>query len=279
MSTETVVEALKTNAIVTATVTAQPQSNIKAISDRLKERFEILELLADACLKSKARSLIVSGPPGLGKSYTIHTMLEKHDPSGNSYSITKGNMSPVNLYKTLWDYRLKGNIIVLDDTDSVFNSEISIGLIKAVCDTTQKRVVSWKTEYRGLYSDNTGEPIPKSFEYEGAIIFLTNYDFDRMIQAENRLSPHLAAMMSRSHYVDLALKTRLDYLVRIIQVINSGMLDNLDKAARQEIMEYIWKNNSRLRELSLRTAIKLADLQEAHPTSWQRIANITCCKI
>ena len=40
------------------------------IWNKLEKRFRVLETLTDHCLNGSARSLIVYGPAGLGKSYT-----------------------------------------------------------------------------------------------------------------------------------------------------------------------------------------------------------------
>lgn len=253
------------------------QASLTERSARIAERFEVLELLTTACAKNQARSLIVSGPPGLGKTFAVEKKLVEHDPTAAVWSFTKGYILATGLYKTLYEYRHKGSTIVLDDADRVFTDPISLGILKAVLDTTQKRVVSWKTEAK-LYSEDGTELLPKQFEFEGSVIFVSNIDFDHEIAKNNNLSPHLAAIISRSHYIDLALKDRIDYLIRIVHVIRKeGMLGDMPKQEQEELIQYIHKNYRNLRELSLRMVKKLVDLKVAHPTQWQRVAAVTCC--
>ena len=98
-----------------------------------------------------------------------------------------------------------------------------------------------------------------------------------MIDKGHKLAPHLAAMVSRSHYIDLAMRTRRDYLVRIRQVIKQGLLSDLSMAERSDVILFIEKNSDKLRELSLRMAIKLGGLRK-QGKDWEKMARITCCR-
>ena len=252
------------------------QETDKEINDRLQERFEILDILSQASTCGNSRAFIVSGPPGLGKSYQVEKALFEYDRSGETYTTVKGYVRATGLVKLLYQYRHAGNIIVFDDADSIFNDDISLNLLKAVCDTTENRIVSWLSEGK-LIDEETGELVPRSFVFEGSIIFITNLDFEALIDKGHKLAPHLEALRSRAHYLDLSLKTRRDYLVRIKQVISAGMLKELNKEARGEVIEFIENNYTRLSELSLRAAIKLATLRKTN-ANWRRIAEITMCR-
>jgi len=246
------------------------------IEARLSERFEILDVLAEACTCGNSRALIVSGPAGLGKSYTVEERLSTWDPSGDNYTIVKGYVRATGLVKLLNQYKDEGKVIVFDDADAIFFDDVSLNLLKAVCDTTERRVVSWMSEGK-LVDDETGMLVPRTFEFKGTIIFISNYDFDAMIDKGHKLAPHLQALVSRAHYIDLAMKSRRDYIIRIKQVIKQGLLDDLSVAERSDVMSFIDKNSESLRELSLRMALKLGALRR-QGSNWERIARITCCK-
>lgn len=128
--------------------------------------------------------------------------------------------------------------------------------------------------------DAMGERLPTSFEFEGSVIFITNYDFDKLIARGNRLAPHFEALISRAHYLDLTLRTKRDYMIRIKQVVESGMLTEHGLDAYQETMTMAWfeNNSDRLRELSLRMVLKIAGLVKARPDSWEKIASATCLR-
>jgi hypothetical protein len=246
------------------------------IEARLGERFEILDVLAEACTVGNARALIVSGPAGLGKSYTIEKRLNEWDPNEINHTIVKGYVRATGLVKLLYQYREAGQVIVFDDADSIFFDDVSLNLLKAVCDTTERRRVSWLSEGK-LVDEETAILIPRSFDFDGTIIFITNMDMDAMIDRGHKLAPHLTALVSRSHYIDLAMKTRRDYLIRIRQVIKQGLLSELSSSERKDVIAFIEKNHEKLRELSLRMALKLGALRKSN-VNWERLALVTCCK-
>ena len=246
------------------------------IEQRIAERFDILDTLTESCISGLARALIVSGPAGLGKSYTVEHRLRAWDPNDLNHTIIKGYVRATGLVKLLYQYRHAGQVIVFDDADTIFFDDTSLNLLKAVCDTTERRRVSWLSEGK-LIDDESAELIPRSFDFEGTIIFISNYDFDAMIDRGHKLAPHLQALVSRSHYIDLAMKTRRDYLVRIRQVIAMGLLSHLSLDEQADVITFIECNHESLREMSLRIAIKIGALRK-QSDNWEKIARITCCR-
>lgn len=248
------------------------------IRQKLADRFEILSDMTTAALDNDIKALIVSGPAGLGKSYTVEEKLDAVDDARKI--VIRGMVSKTGLYKTLYQYRHPGCVVVFDDADRIFFDDDSLNMLKAVCDTMKERRLSYLTEYK-LVDEETAEVIPKQFVFEGTIVFITNYDFDDMIGRGHKIAPHLEALVSRSHYIDLAMKTRRDYMIRIKQVVEDhGMLRAHGLNAKQErdVMQFIDEHQDKLRELSLRIAIKIANLAKSRPNKWQKMARVTCCK-
>jgi hypothetical protein len=130
-----------------------------------------------------------------------------------------------------------------------------------------------------MVDEESGERVPRGFEFNGTIVFITNLDFDAMIDKGHKLAPHLQALMSRAHYIDLAMKTRRDYVVRIKQVLEKGLLkkSGLTESQERDVVEFIEANTDRLRELSLRMALKIGAIRKIGET-WQKVARVTCCK-
>ena len=133
------------------------------IDARIAERFQILDLLTESCMVGNSRSLIVSGPAGLGKSFTVERTLAQWDPNGVNHTIVKGYVRATGLIKLLYQFREEGQVVVFDDADTIFFDDTSLNLLKAVCDTTERRRVSWLSEGK-LMDDETGEIIPRTFE-------------------------------------------------------------------------------------------------------------------
>lgn len=251
------------------------------IIERLRERFEILDDMTRAVKKGAVRAMIVSGAPGVGKSFGVERVLGKHDLMANiandsklkKYEIVKGAMSAIGLYSKLYEFSGEKNILVFDDCDSVLLDDLSLNILKAALDTSKKRTIHWNTDSRLLRS----EGVPNSFEFKGGAIFITNINFAHV--KSKKLQDHLAALESRCHYIDLTIHTEREKMLRIKQIVSDGMLAEYDfsEAQVQQLIAFIDANKRRLRELSLRTVIKCADLMRsfAQGDRWQRVAQIS----
>lgn len=250
------------------------------IVERMREQFSMLTEMTKAIKAGDIRALIVSGPPGVGKSWGVEEVLGKDDlfnmlgERKPRYEVVKGSMSSIGLYCKLYEYSEKNSVIIMDDSDDVFYCPLSLNLLKAALDTGAKRWLSWNTDSRILRS----EGIPDRFEFKGSIIFITNLKFSHI--RSKTLKDHLDALESRCHYLDLAIDTTREKLLRIKQITRDGMLDKyeFEPGAVEEILDFITANTGKLRELSLRTALKMADLKKSFPNNWQAMARATTMK-
>jgi hypothetical protein len=251
------------------------------ILTRLQERFDILTQMTKAVKSGDIRAMIVSGPPGVGKSYGVEAVLEKEDLFNKlaerkpKYEIVKGAMSAIGLYGKLHEYSARGNVVVFDDCDSILLEDLSLNILKGALDSSRRRFISWNTDSRILRS----EGIPNRFEFCGSAIFITNIKFEHI--KSKKLRDHLDALESRCHYIDLQMDTNREKILRIRQIVKGGMLDdrdNLSDIAKDEVVEFITANADRLRELSLRMVQKIADLRGIEPLNWQAMARTTCMR-
>lgn len=256
-------------------VVVKEESDVE-IAARLDDSFSAMHTMALATVMGKNKSLIISGPAGVGKSHTVTQILDAMEDEKVS-TLVKGYVRPTGLYKLLYENRFKSSVIVFDDSDSVFMDDVCLNLLKAACDMTKSRRLSWLTETK--MEDEDGERLPRTFEFEGSIIFITNYDFDNLIEKGNKLAPHFQALISRSHYLDVGIKTKRDYVVRLKQVVAGGMLreQGLNQDQENDLMEFITESQDRLRELSLRMVMKVAGLMQMGG-DWKRLARATCMK-
>jgi hypothetical protein len=224
--------------------------------------------------------MIVSGPPGVGKSFGVEKVLEqaslfdKMANRKNRFEVVKGAMSALGLYAKLYKFSDEGNVLVFDDCDSILLDDLSLNILKAALDSSKKRYISWNTDSNMLGR----EGIPDRFEFKGSVIFITNIKFEHV--RSKKLKDHLDALESRCHYLDLTMDTQRDKFLRIKQIVRDGMLDSYDfeEHAAQEIVDYMWEMKSRLRELSLRTVLKIADLRKMSEHNWKRLAETTILK-
>jgi len=253
------------------------------IMHRLGQRFEILEDMTRAVKKGDVRAMIVTGPPGVGKSFGVEKVLSKHDVFADvandsklkKYEVVKGAMSAIGLYKKLYEFQDKKCILVFDDCDSVLLDDLSLNILKAALDSGKKRMIHWNTDSRSL----SQEGMPNSFEFKGGAIFISNIKFDHV--RSKKLRDHLEALESRCHYLDLTIDTTREKILRIKQVVRDcGMLDdyNFDEEAKSEVVNFIETNKDKMRELSLRMVLKIADLRKSMPANWQAVAEVTCMR-
>jgi len=252
------------------------------IMGRLRERFNILDDMTRAVKKGAVRAMIVSGPPGVGKSFGVEKVLGKHDMMANiandqklkKYEVVKGAMSALGLYSKLYQFSDAKNILVFDDCDSVLLDDLSLNILKAALDSGSKRMIHWNTDSHMLRR----EGVPDSFEFKGGAIFITNIKFENV--RSKKLKDHLEALESRCHYLDLTIDTEREKVLRIKQIVEDGMLDKyeFEPGAKEEILDFIDQNKKKLRELSLRMVLKLADLKAGFPDRWTGIAEMTCMR-
>ena len=253
------------------------------IMTRLGKRFEILEDMTRAVKRGDVRAMIVTGPPGVGKSFGVEKVLSRHDVFADvandgklkKYEVVKGAMSAIGLYKKLYEFSDRKCILVFDDCDSILLEDLSLNILKAALDSSKKRTIHWNTDSRLLRS----EGVPNSFEFKGGAIFISNIKFDHV--KSKKLKDHLEALESRCHYLDLTIDTVREKMLRIRQVVRDcGMLDDygFEDAAKAEVVDFIEANKTKMRELSLRMVLKVADLRKSMPANWQAVAEVTCMR-
>jgi len=224
--------------------------------------------------------MIVSGPPGVGKSFGVEAVLQKDGLFDTlaerkpKYEVVKGAMSSIGLYSKLYEHSDPKHVVVFDDCDSILMEDLSLNILKGALDSSERRFISWNTDSRLLRS----EGIPDRFEFKGAAIFITNIKFEHV--RSKKLRDHLDALESRCHYIDLQMDTNREKLLRIKQIVEQGMLDRYEFGAIQkdEVVEFITTNQDKLRELSLRMVLKIADLRKSFPNNWQSMARTTCMR-
>lgn len=253
------------------------------ITQIFEQKFEDLKELVAASQEGVVTSMIVAGNAGFGKTYAVESkldelaVLDKIADRPPRYQVLKGTMSVVGMVEILYKNSDPGNVIVFDDCDTMLFDDEALNILKAALDTGKKRWISYAKDSRFLAEHG----VPNRFLFQGSVIFLTNLDFERMINRGNKKSPHFEALLSRSHYVDVYMQNRREMMLRVKSVIdNHGLLETykFNRTEETEVTEYFFRNVGKFRELSLRTVIKIADLRKASPKSWKRLVNTSCVK-
>jgi len=273
------VEGDATPTVAQAPVTTPVETDEEAM-DRIASRFSILDEMSKACINSDIRAMIVSGPPGVGKSFGVEQQMEKASlfdkiaGKKTRFNIVKGAISGIGLFATLYKYSDAKNVLVFDDCD-VWEDPDALNVLKGALDSGKTRRISWNKDSRILRE----EGIPNTFNFNGSVIFITNLNFND--KRSNKIKAHLDALQSRCHYLDLTVNSERDKMLRIKQVHRDSDLFaryEFESYVADEIFNFMWEHKTNLREISLRMCLKIADLVKISPTNWREFAKATCVK-
>jgi hypothetical protein len=256
-------------------------TDAQLLSD-IQDRYQMMTKLGYGASKGSVRGMIVSGRPGVGKTFELERLLsERQDRSPNTFRFEhlKGTISPINLYKKLYDYGRAGNVLLIDDADDVFFDTTSLNLLKAALDSSSVRRIGWHTESAAL-KENGEQVYPTSFDYEGSIIFITNVDFGSVVDEgkQKKIVPHLEALMSRSLYLDLkihsirALSVWVGYIVQSKNILVNAF--GLTKTQQKEVVDWMRENALAMRTFSIRDALKCGQFVKTDPKNWTHAAEM-----
>lgn len=213
------------------------------IYERIARKFATLERMSRGIASGKLTGMIVSGPGGVGKTFTLEEILEKYAHKDDVDRIT-GHITPLALYEKLYENSAEGKITVFDDCDSVFDSDKTLNILKAALDSRPYRVISWDS--RSLL-----QSAPPSFLFKGHIVFITN---------KVLAGPHYEALLTRVHHVNMHMDNR-EILTRIRQV--AGYVDhrNATPEDKEVVLNFLNEHVAKLKDvLSIRSFLKLLDL-------------------
>ena len=240
----------------------------------INERFGFVSDMVTMLAQGAQASVVVTGPGGLGKSFTVNQTLSANgftDVSTveelavgtkvngpKSFRVIKGYSTPKGLYRTL--YENKDGVIVFDDCDSVLKDPVSLNLLKGALDSYSKRIISWRADIRD-------EDLPTTFEFKGRIVFISNLASSQIDQA----------IITRSMAVDLSM-TKMQKIERMRHLLNTGeFMPEFAKAEKQDAMDLIESVKDTVKELSLRTLIQVTKIRKSAGKNWKDLAEYTVC--
>lgn len=249
-----------------------------------EQRFADMENYVKMVLKGIQPSLIVTGAPGVGKTYRITNLVKQSSAAkkGNYY-IIKGKCTPGKLYQTLFDYHEPDDILIIDDADDIITDPLSINLLKAACDSSDERIVSYGTSKAPTADGNMVELhpdwewdrkelngkeyvfYPPSFTYEGRIIIITNMNAGQLD----------TALRNRSFICDLAFTTEevLGIVHSLMPAIMPGKIESTSKIKAYDYLQELAQQGKNM-EISIRsftTVAKIYDCCGSDDSSAQRM--------
>lgn len=240
----------------------------------INERFGFVTDMVAMLANGAQSSVVVTGPGGLGKSYTVTqaltacgfkdvSLLEDFAvgtvlKTAKTFRVIKGYSTPKGLYRTL--YENKDGVIVFDDCDSVLKDPVSLNLLKGALDSYSRRIISWRADIRD-------EDLPTSFEFKGRVVFISNLSSSNIDQA----------IITRSMAVDLSM-TNKQKIERMKHLLDSGeFMPEFDKTIKADAMSLIERLQDSVKELSLRTLIQVTKIRQSAGKNWANLAEYTIC--
>ena len=165
--------------------TLRAEKELDATKKDPEQVFKEMKKYVDLVIRGLQSSVIICGAPGVGKTYRIRKQLKEagYKEEQNMFTF-KGKGTPRRLYLALYDYRKKGDIVVIDDADALVGPnapEDSINILKGALDTTSEdegRLVTYGISTKLV--DDDGHPVPKKFYYNGSVIIITNYNVGQL---------------------------------------------------------------------------------------------------
>jgi hypothetical protein len=251
--------------IETAVAAAVEKSNRFSID----ERFSFVEKLVTMVATGVQPSAVITGSGGLGKTYTVTKTLENNGYKDISdlaefqvgsvintrkcFTTVKGFSTAKGLYRTLFENQK--SVIVFDDCDAVLKDPVALNLLKGALDSYGKRIISWNADMRD-------EDLPRSFNFEGRVIFISNMDQSKIDQA----------IRSRSMLIDLEMTT--DQKIERMETISKmeEFLPEYDAKIKADALALIREVKDECSEISLRTLISVAKIRASNPKDFKDLA-------
>lgn len=223
-----------------------------------EQAFKEMQGYVKTVIKGLQPGCILCGAPGIGKTYRVLQQLKAAGyQRGKNLQIIKGKCSPRQLYIDLYSYQDKGDIILIDDADSLVGPkapEDVINILKGALDSTsddEGRLVSYKIT--GKIEDEEGNPIPKDFYYRGAVIVITNYSVGQLDTALR------GRVFTQS--LDFTTEQLLDIIKKLIPAIDPTRLSSASKMKAYDYLESLAKKGTDM-EISIRSFATCARLYQ-----------------
>jgi DNA polymerase III delta prime subunit len=232
----------------------------------IEQKYTSLEKYIEQMAAGNVRSLIVNGPPGVGKTYSASAYIKKY--SKQKHKSVTGHMSMLTLYGDLYRLKNNGEILILDDVDSVMNNIQGLNILKAAMDTRKQREISWESTSALLEKMN----LPNSFKFNGAVILITNTGFGN---GGKKNIEHLNALKDRSFCLNLGDKDKETVFKYICFVTTKKDLlkdYGFNEFQKKSILEFIEEHMHVMHHLSLRSLVKCADLMSIDSDNWKNMA-------
>jgi len=258
----------KVNMLAGRQATVQAALQTKRDEFGINKRFEFVQQMVTMVAGKVVPSAIITGQGGLGKSHTVVKALRAEGledvtdlaefqvgsvmRASKCYRIVKGFSTAKGLYRTLFE----GNrmTLVFDDCDSVLKDPVALNILKGALDSYSDRYISWN-------ADMKDDELPRSFKFEGSIVFISNMELDRVDQA----------IRSRAMCVDLSMTEEQKMERMAVIASDRDFLPEYDTKVKADALAFIRGMVGEVENLSLRSLIAVCKIR-ATAKDWKDLA-------
>lgn len=240
----------------------------------INKRFSFVEQLVKMVAANVQASAIITGQGGLGKTYTVQKTLESAGyldlsnmadfqagmviNKAKTYTMVKGYSTAKGLYRTLFE--LNNSVIVFDDCDDVLKDPTALNLLKGALDSNGRRIISWRADFRD-------DDLPRSFEFTGRIIFISNLNQSRVDQAIRSRSMMIDLTMTDDQKID-----RMEYISKSVD-----FMPDFELSSKEDALKLIRELKDSAKEISLRTLMSVTKIRAAGDDDWKGLAEYILC--
>ncbi len=256
------------------------KSNNPIVND-VCNRFDTVYKISKIFLSgdSAQKGLIISGDAGTGKSHYVQKAFIDTDTVDRIDYNKSESFTAASFYVQLYLNRKPGDVIVFDDCNlgglTGDNFKAITDMLKGATEMTKgERIIGWNRASQNKLMKDNG--VPPSFDFQGSIIWITNYSFD---QLASKFKAHWEAIQSRFISVPIRLNDQeklmytlhlvedVDMLGKNCQMIEGGYAKNVIK----QTCEYLRSNWKYMDNVTPRVAGKIADTMSMYPDSWEML--------
>ena len=261
---------------------------ITTVTERLNrlavnDRMDMMAQIASAVIEGTISCCLIGGSPGLGKTHCVVEDLLKGKykrVEHEDYLIIKAGVSAFGVYKLVVEWAEKAHqakaeaksnkskglkvtakipVIVFDDVP-LWSDRRMVDLLKALMDTSDRRIVSWLTDRSETDPEKAKQlgKLPAQVEYTGGVIVITNED-------EKKMNP---AVLDRTMY--LPIEVNAEEMKHRMRTICPLLEKGMDPKLRQQVLEWILSDKYEGKERSMRTLVKALKLAASAPKGTDR---------
>lgn len=241
----------------------------------VEQKIHFLRTNVRMVAKGVSNSLLVIGEGGLGKTWNTMEVLQECGLKDlrktmveaeigqkilmkNHYLFVKGTGSAKGLYRLLFENN--NGLLILDDADDLLFDKTGQNLLKTALDTLNERWLTWQAE-----EPPGGSDLPRSFEYTGRIIFLSNQPPEKVNQALKTRALRADMSFSRDQIIE--------YMETYI-IPNDVFMPDISAKHKQDALNLIKdiRDMIPLKSFSARALIHACNYRASGEKDWKDLA-------